>query len=99
MPADIIYEDDDCLAFNDINPQAPIHFLVIPKKRIPLLDESDDKDKELLGSLLLTAKKLAKERLPNGFRLVINNGVHGCQSVYHLHVHILGGRQMMWPPG
>ncbi|KAB0800273.1 hypothetical protein PPYR_06013 [Photinus pyralis] len=99
IPAEIIYEDDHCLAFNDVNPQAPTHFLVIPKKRIPLLDASEECDKELLGTLMLTAKKLAQERLPNGYRLVINNGVDGCQSVYHLHVHILGGRQMSWPPG
>ena len=99
IPADIIYEDDQCLAFTDVNPQAPTHFLVIPKKRIPLLDASEEADKDLLGTLMLTAKKLANERLPNGYRLVINNGVDGCQSVYHLHIHILGGRQMKWPPG
>ncbi|KAK5649502.1 hypothetical protein RI129_000531 [Pyrocoelia pectoralis] len=99
IPADIIYEDDHCLAFNDVNPQAPTHFLVIPKKRIPLLDASEECDKDLLGTLMLTAKKLAQERLPNGYRLVINNGADGCQSVYHLHIHILGGRQMSWPPG
>lgn len=99
IPADIIYEDDVCLAFNDVSPQAPTHFLMIPKKRIPTLDKCEADDAQLLGNLLLRAKTLAKERLPDGYRLVINNGVHGCQSVYHLHIHILGGRQMSWPPG
>lgn len=99
IPADIIYEDEQCLAFNDVAPQAPVHFLVIPKKRITMLDESTNVDKELLGHLLLTAKDLAKKKLPHGYRLVINNGKEGCQSVYHLHIHILGGRQMKWPPG
>ncbi|VEN63498.1 unnamed protein product [Callosobruchus maculatus] len=99
IPADIIFEDEKCLAFNDVNPQAPTHFLVIPKKRIPKLDDSGDSDRDLLGHLLLTAKTLAKKKLPCGYRLVINNGPDGCQSVYHLHIHILGGRQMHWPPG
>ncbi|KAF5299191.1 hypothetical protein FQA39_LY02364 [Lamprigera yunnana] len=99
IPADIIYEDEHCLAFNDVNPQAPVHFLVIPKKRIPLLDASEDCDKDLLGTLMLIASKIAKQRVPNGYRLVVNNGADGCQSVYHLHIHILGGRQMSWPPG
>ncbi|XP_066991433.1 adenosine 5'-monophosphoramidase HINT1 isoform X3 [Anabrus simplex] len=99
IPADIIFEDEKCLAFNDVNPQAPTHFLVIPKKNIPMLDKAEDSDEELLGYLLLVAKKLAKEKLKNGYRVVINNGPDGCQSVYHLHIHILGGRQMNWPPG
>ncbi|KAJ8982784.1 hypothetical protein NQ317_018197 [Molorchus minor] len=99
LPADIIFEDEKCLAFNDVNPQAPTHFLVIPKKKIPTLDASSQDDTEILGHVLLTAKTLAQKRLPNGYRLVINNGPDGCQSVYHLHVHILGGRQMKWPPG
>ncbi|XP_076250463.1 histidine triad nucleotide-binding protein 1-like [Rhynchophorus ferrugineus] len=99
IPADIIYEDEQCLAFNDVSPQAPVHFLVIPKKRIPMIEKSDAKDKELLGHLLLTSKELANKRLPNGYRVVINNGKDGCQSIYHLHIHILGGRQMNWPPG
>ncbi|CAH1966389.1 unnamed protein product [Acanthoscelides obtectus] len=99
IPADIIFEDEKCLAFNDVNPQAPSHFLVIPKKRIPKLDDSNNSDKELLGHLLLIAKNLAQTKLPHGYRLVINNGPDGCQSVYHLHIHILGGRQMKWPPG
>ncbi|CAG9822580.1 unnamed protein product [Phaedon cochleariae] len=99
IPADIIFEDNQCLAFNDVNPQAPTHFLVIPKKQIPRLDDATDNDKQVLAHVLLTAKTLAQERLPNGYRLVINNGPDGCQSVYHLHIHILGGRQMGWPPG
>ncbi|XP_066248562.1 adenosine 5'-monophosphoramidase HINT1-like [Euwallacea similis] len=99
IPADIIYEDEQCLAFNDVAPQAPVHFLVIPKTRIPMLDKCEDSDELQLGHLLLVAKKLAQNRLPNGYRLVINNGRDGCQSIYHLHLHILGGRQMNWPPG
>ncbi|XP_063911604.1 adenosine 5'-monophosphoramidase HINT2-like isoform X2 [Zophobas morio] len=99
IPSDIIYEDDQCLAFNDVNPQAPVHFLVIPKRRIPMLDSVKEDDKELLGDLIVRAQKLAQQRLPNGYRLVINNGKQACQSVYHLHIHILGGRQLQWPPG
>ncbi|XP_018572343.1 histidine triad nucleotide-binding protein 1-like [Anoplophora glabripennis] len=99
LHADIIFEDEHCLAFNDVNPQAPVHFLVIPKRRIPMLDDATEDDKDLLSQLLLTAKSLAKKRMPNGYRLVINNGKDGCQSVYHLHVHVLGGRRMHWPPG
>ncbi|XP_049767189.1 uncharacterized HIT-like protein Synpcc7942_1390 isoform X1 [Schistocerca cancellata] len=99
IPADIIYEDDLCLAFNDVNPQAPVHFLVIPKKQIPMLGDAEDNDKELLGYLLLKARKLGNERMKNGYRIVINNGPDGCQSVYHLHIHVVGGRQLGWPPG
>lgn len=99
VKADIIHEDDKCVAFNDVNPQAPVHFLVVPKTKIPLLDEAKEEHQGILGHLLLTAKDLAKERLPNGYRVVINNGDDGAQSVYHLHVHVMGGRQMDWPPG
>ncbi|XP_064487931.1 uncharacterized HIT-like protein Synpcc7942_1390 [Ornithodoros turicata] len=100
IPADIIYEDDKCLAFRDVNPQANVHFLVIPRKPIPMLDDAGAEDTELLGHLLLISKKVAaQESLREGYRIVINNGRHGCQSVYHLHVHVLGGRQMGWPPG
>ncbi|XP_027131522.1 histidine triad nucleotide-binding protein 2, mitochondrial isoform X1 [Larimichthys crocea] len=100
IPADIIYEDDKCLAFRDINPQAPVHFLVIPRVPIPRISEARDDDAELLGHLLVVAKNVAKqESLNKGYRVVINDGKHGAQSVYHLHVHVLGGRQMMWPPG
>uniref|UniRef100_A0A090X7C5 Putative zinc-binding protein of the histidine triad hit family n=1 Tax=Ixodes ricinus TaxID=34613 RepID=A0A090X7C5_IXORI len=100
IPADIIYEDDKCLAFRDVNPQAKVHFLVIPRKHIPMLDHAGTEDTELLGHLLLVSKKVAaQEKLQDGYRLVINNGKDGCQSVYHLHVHVIGGRQMGWPPG
>eukprot|EP00118_Oscarella_pearsei_P007685 m.38306 g.38306 ORF g.38306 m.38306 type:complete len:157 (+) comp32556_c0_seq1:562-1032(+) len=100
IPADIIHEDDKCIAFRDVSPQAPVHFLVIPRKPIRMLSQADDGDEELLGHLILVAKNVAKkENLENGFRLVINNGVNGAQSVYHLHVHVMGGRQMSWPPG
>lgn len=99
IKADILYEDENCLAFNDVNPQAPVHFLVIPKKRISMLEKANEADKLILGKLLLVAKTLASDKLKEGFRIVINNGVHGSQSVYHLHLHVLGGRQMKWPPG
>ncbi|XP_037272100.2 adenosine 5'-monophosphoramidase HINT2 isoform X3 [Rhipicephalus microplus] len=100
LPADIIYKDDKCIAFRDAMPQAPVHFLVIPRKPLPMLDSATDEDVQLLGHLLLTAKKVAaQEKLKDGYRLVINNGKQGSQSVYHLHLHVLGGRQMGWPPG
>ncbi|KAM3339761.1 14 kDa zinc-binding protein [Capsicum galapagoense] len=103
IPADIVYEDDKVLAFRDINPQAPVHILLIPKVRDGLtgLSKAEGKHCEILGQLLYTAKLVAKQEglLENGFRLVINDGPSGCQSVYHLHLHLLGGRQMNWPPG
>uniref|UniRef100_A0A3Q4I7S3 Histidine triad nucleotide binding protein 2 n=1 Tax=Neolamprologus brichardi TaxID=32507 RepID=A0A3Q4I7S3_NEOBR len=100
IPADIIYEDEKCLAFRDISPQAPVHFLVIPRIPIPRISEAKDDDAELLGHLLVVAKNVAKqESLTEGYRVVINDGKHGAQSVYHLHIHVLGGRQMKWPPG
>lgn len=100
IPADIIYEDGKCLAFRDISPQAPVHVLVIPKVPIPRISEAKDDDTELLGHLLIVAKNVAKkESLQEGYRIVINDGKHGAQSVYHLHIHVLGGRQMTWPPG
>lgn len=101
IPADIIYEDEQCLAFNDIAPTAPVHFLVIPKKLIPALSYAEDEDEQLLGHLLIVAKKMAKKQglAEDGYRVVINNGVNGSQSVYHLHVHVIGGRQLGWPPG
>ncbi|GLH16268.1 Protein kinase c inhibitor [Gryllus bimaculatus] len=88
IPADIVYEDEKCLAFKDVNPQAPTHLLLIPKKRIPMISDAVDSDQELLGYLMLIARRLANERLQKGYRLV-----------YHLHIHILGGRQLGWPPG
>jgi len=100
IPATFIHQDDKCVAFNDVAPQAPVHFLVIPRKRIAMIEKAEDGDGELLGHLMLTARKVAKEQgLEKGYRVVINNGVEGCQSVYHLHIHVLGGRQLNWPPG
>ncbi len=103
IPADIIYEDDLCCAFKDIEPQAPIHILIIPKKPIPRVGEAESQDRVTLGHLLLTAGKVANELGINstdeGFRLVINNGKAGGEAVPHLHVHLLAGRQMEWPPG
>lgn len=89
-----------CVAFNDLSPQAPIHFLVIPRKPIAMLENAEDGDAELLGRLLVAGKKVAAQvGFANGYRVVINNGKEGAQSVYHLHLHFLGGRQMNWPPG
>lgn len=100
IPADIIYEDDLCLAFRDITPQAPVHILVIPKKPIPQLELAESEDHALLGHLLLIVKKVAAQGgLTKGYRVVINNGADGGQTVNHLHLHILGGRQLHWPPG
>jgi histidine triad (HIT) family protein len=101
IPAQIIHEDDQCVAFHDISAQAPIHFLVVPKKVIPRLAEAGSADKALLGHLLATAAQVAKQQGlgDSGFRIVINSGPHGGETVPHLHVHVLGGRQMEWPPG
>ncbi|XP_075823462.1 adenosine 5'-monophosphoramidase HINT2 [Microtus pennsylvanicus] len=100
LPADILYEDQQCLVFRDVAPQAPVHFLVIPKKPIPRISQAEEDDQQLLGHLLLVAKKMAKaEGLKDGYRLVVNDGKMGAQSVYHLHIHVLGGRQLQWPPG
>ncbi|XP_029926685.1 adenosine 5'-monophosphoramidase HINT1 [Myripristis murdjan] len=98
--AEILYEDDQCIAFPDIAAQAPTHFLVVPKKPITQLSQAEDGDAALLGHLLIVARKCAdKMGLSKGYRIVINDGLQGGQSVYHLHVHVLGGRQMQWPPG
>ena len=100
IPTKFIYEDDKCVAFDDINPQAPVHFLVIPRKAIPQLSDAQDEDQELLGHLLLVCKKVASDKgLTKGYRVVVNNGPDGAQSVYHLHLHVLGGRQLQWHPG
>ena len=100
VPADVVYEDDLSLAFRDINAQAPTHILVIPKKPIPRLSDATPQDHAVLGHLLIKAKEVAaQEGLSNGFRVVINNGNDGGQTVDHLHLHILGGRKMAWPPG
>ena len=100
IPADIVYEDELALAFRDIAPQAPVHILVIPKKPLPQLADAEPDDHALMGHLLLTVKRVAKqEGLEKGYRVVINNGSDGGQTVDNLHLHILGGRQMQWPPG
>ena len=102
IPATIIHEDDLCLAFRDINAVAATHFLVIPKNRDGLtqLQFAEERHAALLGHLMVTAAKVAKqEGLAEGFRIVINDGVNGCQSVYHLHIHVIGGQQLSWPPG
>ncbi|PKK25180.1 histidine triad nucleotide binding protein 1 [Columba livia] len=89
-----------CLAFHDISPQAPTHFLVIPKKPIVRLSEAEDSDESLLGHLMIVGKKCAANLgLTNGYRMVVNEGPEGGQSVYHVHLHVLGGRQLGWPPG
>ncbi|KAK9081765.1 hypothetical protein Syun_031211 [Stephania yunnanensis] len=102
IPSNVVYEDDKVLAFRDIAPQAPVHIVLIPKVKDGLtgLSKAEERHCEILGYLLYTAKIVAKqEGLEDGFRIVINDGPNGCQSVYHLHIHILGGRQMNWPPG
>jgi histidine triad (HIT) family protein len=101
VPAQIIHEDDQCVAIRDINPQAPTHVLVIPKKVIPRLGEATPSDESLLGHLLFTAAEVAKREglAENGYRVVVNQGWQAGESVPHLHVHVLGGRQLKWPPG
>ncbi len=100
IPADIVHEDDNCIVFHDIDPQSPTHLLVVPKQAIARISEASSESQAMLGHLLLTASKMAyKLNLEEGFRIVINNGKHGGESVPHLHVHLLGGRPMVWPPG
>ncbi len=101
IPAKIVYEDELCLAFHDVNPQAPTHILVIPKKEVRSLADIEEKDKDLMGHLLTIVSKLAKDfqLSEEGFRTVINAGDHGGQTVFHLHIHLLGGRKLSWPPG
>ena len=101
IPATIVFENDNVLAFRDINPQAPIHVLIIPKKPIPSVAEASEVDQALLGELLLVAQQLAVAEglAEGGYRLVINTGADGGQTVFHLHVHLLGGRPLTWPPG
>ena len=100
IPADIVYEDDRCLAFRDVSPQAPVHVLVIPRKPIVSLAELEDEDEALMGHLVVVARRVALDLgLENGFRTVINSGPDGGQSVDHLHLHVLGGRGLAWPPG
>lgn len=100
IPSDMVYEDEHCIAFRDIQPQAPVHILVVPRKPIPSLDDLTEEDKELVGHLFLCAKDIAaKEGLERGYRTVFNCGEEGLQTVPHLHLHLLGGRILRWPPG
>lgn len=100
IPADILYEDEHCLAFRDIAPQAPTHFLVVPKEPVESIDDLTDRDAALAGRLLLVCQRVAAEQgLGRGYRVVINCGEDGGQSVDHLHLHVLGGRSLTWPPG
>ena len=101
LPADIVYEDDLSLAFKDINPQAPVHVLVIPKKRFNRIAEVPENEAALLGSLLINVQKVARQLglEDSGYRIVINNGEDGGETVPHLHIHLLGGRSLQWPPG
>ena len=100
IPADIVYEDDLCLAFKDINPQAPVHLLLIPKHPIAKLADAESNDHKVLGHLMIKAGEIAREQgLADAFRLVANNGAGAGQEVFHLHFHILAGRSFTWPPG
>ena len=101
IPATVVFEDELCVAFRDISPQAPTHLLVIPRKAIPRVGLAADEDQALLGHLLLTAARVARAEglAESGYRLVINNGPDGGEAVPHLHIHLLGGRPLKWPPG
>jgi histidine triad (HIT) family protein len=100
IPADIVYEDDSSLAFRDVNPQAPVHILIIPKKPLEQLNDAEVSDQELLGHLIFVAHKVAeKEGVADGYRLVLNNGVGAGQLVMHVHFHLMAGRPLKWPPG
>lgn len=101
IPADIIFENDDVLAFRDLNPQAPLHVLIIPKKRIRTINDMQPQDAEIFGKLFLAAREIAAEHgvAEDGYRVVMNCNAHGGQSVFHVHLHLLGGRVFKWPPG
>ncbi len=101
IPAKVVFEDDDLVAFHDLNAVAPVHVLIIPKKHIVGLGDASPEDSQLLGKLLTAARRVAEETciLHSGFRTIINHGAHAGQSVFHLHVHVIGGRAMAWPPG
>ena len=100
IPSNKVYEDDEILAFHDVAPQAPVHFLIVPKKHMASLDDTTDDDAALLAHIMLKIKDIAKDLgLENGYRVVINTGEDGMQSVKHLHVHVLGKRRLLWPPG
>jgi histidine triad (HIT) family protein len=100
IPSDMVHEDEHCIAFRDIQPQAPVHILIVPRKPIPSLDDLEDADRELVGHLFLCARDIAAaEGLEKGYRTVFNCGEHGQQTVPHLHLHLIGGKQLRWPPG
>jgi histidine triad (HIT) family protein len=101
IPAALVYEDDLVVAFDDVNPQAPTHTLVIPRKHVASMAELQDSDVGLLGRLMLAGNKIAAQKgiADAGYRVVVNTGAHGGQSVFHLHLHVLGGRHLAWPPG
>jgi histidine triad (HIT) family protein len=100
IPANIVWEDDDAIVFDDVNPQAPVHVLIVPKKVVPRLNDATDSDAALLGKLLLVARDMAKKfNLSSGYRVVINSGPDAGESVPHLHLHLLGKRALAWPPG
>ena len=101
IPSTCVFEDEVCIAFNDLHPQAPTHILIIPRDHVDSLDEARTKDKETLGHLLLTAAEIAREKgiAENGYRVVVNTNSDGGQTVFHLHVHLLGGREFVFPPG
>ncbi len=101
IPAQVVYEDDDLLAFRDLKPAAPVHVLIIPKKHISMLTHMTEEDGALIGKVMLTAKNLAAslDVADSGFRVVVNQGAQAGQSVFHIHFHLLGGRAMSWPPG
>ncbi|MCO4773004.1 MAG: histidine triad nucleotide-binding protein [Deltaproteobacteria bacterium] len=101
IPADLVHEDEQCIAFRDINPQAPVHILIIPRKAFENIDAMQDEDEQLVGHLFSVARDIARtfHLDETGYRCVINNGSNAGQTVFHLHVHLLGGRAMNWPPG
>ncbi len=101
IPADLIYQDDSIVAFRDINPHAPTHVLIIPKKHIEKISDLNEEDAELVGKMVLVAKKIAEDEgiTESGFRLVFNNNKDAGQEVFHIHLHLLGGRKFSWPPG
>jgi histidine triad (HIT) family protein len=100
IPADIVYEDEHCLAFRDVNPQAPTHVLLIPRKPVESLDHLTADDSVLMGHMMLTVPEVARKLgISDGYRTIINTGKHGGQTVFHLHIHILAGRNLTWPPG
>ncbi|PID44575.1 MAG: histidine triad nucleotide-binding protein [Gammaproteobacteria bacterium] len=100
IPADIVYEDEQCLAFKDINPQAPVHLLIIPKKAIATINDIEESDREVIGQLFIVAGKIAKDQGfdEDGYRVVMNCNGHGGQEVYHIHLHLLAGKPLGWPP-